>query len=336
MSRAFVVSVVLSCVSCKSDPAPAADKTDGKAHSGQSDADQAKAAPPSSSPAKAGPGLAGAVKDALGSAKTSRGATLIPAGATGLMGVDVAAFVKQPVYATLKSRLGNRQRTQLEAATRCGVGPDKWRTFVIGFDSKTRDMAMVVEATGLGTKATLQCLVKEIGTFTLSEDGKSMSDHTGGGIVLDDDTIAFATPPWMDPLQQRIDGKGKAAIEASLKTLVARADQSKPLWFAGLIPTAMSTMASGTLGSTATNVSGGVTLSKEAGLQLAVGVSDPKVAREQLQTQWNAAKGFATVSGIPQAVANSVEFGHTDAVVTASLSASYSDIEAMLNAFAPR
>ncbi len=285
--------------------------------------------------AKAGAGLAGVIGETLSGAKASTATRLIPEGATVLVGLDIAPFVQSPLFESLKTRLGRRQREQLEAATRCGVGPDRWRTFVIGFDPTTRDMAMVTEATGLGTKATLQCLADQIGTFTLSEDGKTMSDHTGGGIVVNDDAIAFATPTWMGPLQDRIDGKGTPASEGPLAPVLARADRSAPLWFAGLIPVRQRAMAMGMLGSEPSDVAGSLRGSDVVELRLSVAVPDPETATAQLKPQWNVLQGLVISNGVPKSVVDSVKFGQADGAMTVQVSASNSDIELLLTKFLP-
>ncbi len=333
----LAVSALVILGACKDDASAPAAKPSESAPQAQADAsDNAPATPPGQDDANSGSGLTGAVHNALGSAKASRATRLFSEDATVVVSVDVAAFVQQPLFESLRNRLGPRPRAQLDAATLCGVGPDKWRTFVIGVDPNSANMAMVTEAEGVGTKTALQCLAKEIGTFTLADDGKRLSDRTGGGIVLDDDAIAFATPAWMTTLADRIDGKSKAPTPGALDALLARTDATKPLWFAAVVPPMGRSMARGMLGSDPIDVTGSVSLAGKVGLQLAITVSDAKAAHMQLHSQWNAFKGLAMANGVPQAVADSVKLGQAGETVTVELSASYDDVETLLTKFMPR
>ncbi len=335
MLRIVAVSALVMVSSCKDETAATVDQSPAPAAKKADPAKDEPATAPDKGEAKTGPGLAGAVEKAVDDAKASQTTLLIPDVATVVAGADITAFVGHPLFESLETRLGSRPREQLQAATRCGVGPDKWRTFVIGIDPAGHDMAMVATAVGLGKKATLECLAKEIGTFTLSEDSKTMSDHTGGGIVLDDDAVAFATPAWMSPLRERIDGKGKAAADGPLKAVMDRTDSTKPLWFAGLVPVRQREMASGTLGSEPSDLAGHLDLAGQVALQLTVAVPDPKAAQQKLHMQWNLFKGMATGNGVPQAVADSVKFGQVDGAVSLELSASNADIENVLTKFFP-
>ncbi len=348
MLRALAVSAVLVIGACKdqaatsaggSSPAatPAEPAGDGDAPTlaeGRAGESEGKAVEPQGQPSEPG-GLASAVKDVLADVEPSKATLLIPEGATVVVGLDVSVFVSHPLFGTLERQLGRRQREQLEAATRCGVGPDKWRTFVIGIDLERRDMAMVTEAEGLGTKAKLQCLVREIGTFTLSADGKTMSDHTGGGIVIDDDAVAFATPAWMTPLADRIEGRGTAAVEGSLRAAWSRADPAAPLWFAGLVPARERQKVRAILGAEPSSVAGTVRVSESTQtLRVTLDVADPQTAQQQLQNQWNALEGFATSGGLPQAIADSVTIGEASGAVSVELRASNTDIETILTKIA--
>ena len=279
-------------------PAKAGDETDGKKKGGRAET----------------------VKQAVADAEPIEGLELIPSESLLVAGVDVAALVKLPIWAELRDSLGTRQREQMRAATDCGAGPDKWRTFVIGTDPTTRGMAMVVTVEGIGKKETLKCLEGALG-FELSPDGKTMSDHTGGGIVVDDDAIAFASTGWMRLLEARIEGKGSSVAEGSLSSAIKRSDPGKTLWVAGTLPPAQRTMAAAFLGKEPQDVAGWADLAAGLKVQLSVTVDDAKGVLSSLQLQWLAFRGGLESRGVPKGIVDSVTFSEKGGAVYVDVSA---------------
>ncbi|MEM7160724.1 MAG: hypothetical protein AAF799_48265 [Myxococcota bacterium] len=339
MLRPLFASALLLLGACKNDEA---DKTQSKTEAKAEVEPAAKDEPPAPSEAgeqsddepsvepRRGKGLTGAIGEVVGGVEPSKHALLIPDGATVLLGIDLSAVVSHPLLPILESRLRSRQREQLRAAKACGVGLSQGKTFVIGMDLMTRNVAMVVEAKGLGTRKTLQCMAKEIGNFTLSEDGKTLSDHTGGGIVLDDDAVAFASPAWMDPLRERIAGKGKAAVEGSAREAFARAKPSRPLWLAGEIPAYLGAMAAGVLGAQPSMVLVDAKLGETVDVEVAVQVPDPAATQRGLQEKWNALRGFAVSSGVPRTVSESLKISNDDEMVRIEVQATPDEIDQLL------
>ena len=304
----------------------------------QDQAATADATPPSSAPADPGPpdppgtadpepgrGLAETLALAMRGGGEVRGLDLILAGAVVVGGVDVATLVKLPIWGSLQTSLPSRERGFLEAGSTCGVPPQTWKSFVIGTDPVTRDMAMVATATGLGKAQTLQCLSASLG-FALQPDAKRMSDHTGGGIVLDDDSIAFATNGWMPLLEERVAGQGSKLADGKLAAVLARVDQSKALWFAGALPEDAQSTARMVLQANVHDVAGWADLAAGVKVHLSLAVDDGKGVRERLHEQWMSAKSMATSSGVPQGVADSVVFADKDDVVTIELAATEAEV----------
>lgn len=327
--RAWLLALVLSVVACKNGDETSSAASPPPAAAQTSDGESGRAAAPSDDDR----GLADAFRSAIGTAPSTGHGALIPEGATLLAGADVAALVQHPLWTSARDGLGSRQRTQLQAATDCGVGPDKWRSFVIGVETSSRNMAMVVEAVGIGRRSVLECLVEKIGTFTLAPDAKSMSDETGGGIVLSDDAIAFATPAWMNPLRARIAGNGRAAVTGILATPLGRTDLGAHLWFASTVPDEVQSYAMLTVGSTVPDVAGAATLSPDLALRVSIEVPDPASARTALQSQWDGFRSFATNGGVPDDVARSVKFVADDKRVVMTLSADQAELGQMLSKF---
>jgi hypothetical protein len=218
----------------------------------------------------------------------------------------------------------------MAAGDKCGVGSETWVSFVIGTEPTSRNMAMVATAKGLGKKESLRCLAAELG-FHLEPDAKTMSDHTGGGIVLDDDSIAFATTDWMPRLTDLVAGKGAKVADGSLAEVLARTDQTKTLWFAGSVPAEARMMARVALESSVYDVAGWADFGAGLEVKLSLRVDDAKVVRERLETQWRTAKGLATSSGVPQGVADSLKFSAKDAVVTAELAATEDEVRTIID-----
>ena len=295
---------------CGHDDKPSAPPADAESPPAEPTEDEPGAEPP----AKA-PGLAAKVDDAIGRAKASTSTMLIPSGVTLMIGVDIPAFIAKPYWRTIKDKLSSRPRRQLEAAERCEVGPDKWRAFVIGVEPVSQDMAMVVEAVGIGRHETLKCLQKEFGNFTLSEDGKEMSDATGGGIVLDDDRIAFATPALMQPLRDRIANEGQPAADGAMEAVLAKTDLKQPLWFSAIIPPTQAAMAAALLGGWPSDVTGELDLSEGVALHGRLSTTDPHAAKTKLEAQWRSIAPAVRAQGIPDAVVDSVAFSAGDGVL---------------------
>ena len=337
MLRALFGSALLLLAACKDDEAakadakaaaeaPATPSSDAKSE-GDTKADDEPDTGESTKSKKKRKGLTGAIGDVVGGIEPSKHTLLIPEGATFVAGVDIAAFAADPLLPVLQAQLGSRQQEQLRASMACGVGFPEGKTFVIGVDVTSRNMAMVVEAKGLGTRKVLECMAREIGNFTLSDDAKTLSDHTGGGIVLNDDAVAFASPAWMEPLRERIAGKGKAAVQGSLRGPLARTKPSQALWFAGEVPVSMQAMASGMLGAKPSVMAAHAKLGQRVAIEFVVEVPDPSATQRSLQEKWNAMRSFAVASGLPRTISDTVAIDNDDEVVRLQLEATASDIE---------
>lgn len=294
-ARLFVLSGLLA-FGCKDEEASKEDAPAASPATKEDSADDGGGAP--------GRGLAATFQDALSGKRKVTSLKLIPKGAVVLAGANVEELVSLPIWDKIEAGFGSRQREQMKAATKCGVGPDKWRRFVIGVAGGGNDMAMVVEAQGLGTRAVLDCLVAEIGTFELSEDGKRLSDFTGGGVVLGDDAIAFANPGWLPLVEKRIEGEGEAAVD-DIGPSLARAEQTKTLWFAGKAFDELKD-ASTMLGADIQDYSGWVDLRDGMSLKVSFAVPDPAKTRSELDAKWQGVKGM-TGDMLPSAVVDSVK-----------------------------
>jgi hypothetical protein len=254
-------------------------------------------------------------------------AKLIPDAATVIGGANVQAMMKSPLYDGNKEMLEKgEQKEMMEAAKECNLGPDTWKSVVFGVDPEGGDskMAVVLVATGLGKKENLECIAgkakeKNDGKepWTMEEkDGKlvlNIDDGEATGYVVNDDTLAVA-------------GKGKPAIENSLKDVLGRTDMSKAVWAAGVVPAAMAT------GPADGMKDGAMWVDMSSGLEISasIGVKDADTATskaEEFQKQYDQAKGMAGAFGIPAAVTDSVKIEAKDAAINVSAKASKEDLE---------
>ena len=267
-------------------------------------------------------------------------AKLIPDAATVVGGVNVESLMKSPLYTDNKEMLEKGdQKEAMEAAKACNLGPDTWKSVVMGADPAGGNdkIAMVLTATGLGKKENLECIAGKIkdkndgkAPWTIEEkDGKlvlNIDDGDATGYVVDDNTLAVAGKDWAGAVKELVDGKGKPAIENSLKDVIGRTDMSKSVWAAGIIP---ADMASGPADGM---TNGAMWMDMSSGLELmaSIGVKDADTAKskaDEFSKQFEQVKGMAGTVGIPQAVVDSVKIEAKDAAINVSAKASADDLK---------
>lgn len=277
-----------------------------------------------------------------GGGAAGEAAKLIPDAATVIGGVDLQAAMKSPLYTENKEKLeGGEGKEVLEAAKACNLGPDTWKSVVMGADPEGGDkkMAFVVTATGVGKKENLECIsgkIKEQNDgeepWTMEEkDGKLVLTIDGGdgtGYVVDENTIAVAGKDWAGAVKELVDGKGKAAIDNSLKDVLGRTDMKKTVWGAGIVPASMAT------GPADGMTSGAMWIDMSSGLELmaSIGMKDAESATkhaEDFNKQFEGVKGMAGPMGVPEGVIESVKIEAKDDAINVSAKASSDDLKAL-------
>jgi len=259
---------------------------------------------------------------------------LVPEAASIIAGLDLAAVVAGPSWAKTKESLDADAKQAIEVATKCKVGPETWKVAVIGADPTTESVAMVLGATGIGKKETLDCIHAEVKAkngqdpWTASADGKTLDMGDGAGHIVTDDMMVFASSSWGDAVKELTKGEGHAAADGALKSLVERTDAAKHVWFAGRLPPDISGMAALVIGSAAKDFSGWIDLSAGLELSVMVGVDDAATAKTTLETQWNENKAGAAAL-VPKSVIDSVKIGNKDGALTVTAKASAADVDAM-------
>lgn len=267
-------------------------------------------------------------------------AKLIPDAATVIGGANIQAMMKSPLYDGNKEMLEKgEQKEMMDAAKECNLGPDTWKSVVFGVDPEGGEdkVAVVFVATGLGKKENLECIANKAKEkndgkepWTMEEkDGKlvlTIDDGDATGYVVNDDTLAVAGNDWAGAVKELVDGKGKPAIENSLKDVLGRTDMSKAVWAAGVVPASMAT------GPADGMKDGAMWVDMSSGLEISasIGVKDADTATskaEEFQKQYDQAKGMAGAFGIPSAVTDSVKIEAKDAAINVSAKASKEDLE---------
>jgi hypothetical protein len=272
---------------------------------------------------------------------------LVPDSATFIGAVDIAALQKSDLWKDNKKYLEEGEAKEfLDAAKECNLGLDKWKSITFGVPSaalggldtgEPPPHVVVLSADGIGKKENLECVhgkAKEKSgeePWKMEEkDGKLVLDMDDGnelGLVVNDNMLAIVGKGWADAVRELIDGKGKAAVDNSLKDAVGTADTKKAIWFAGNLP---SEMLAGSPAEGAKTASGSLDFKK--GLAVALSVTfgssdDAKSKAEELQSQYDQVKGMAGAMGVPQSAADSVKIEAKGSAVNVSASLSDEDVK---------
>ncbi len=284
--------------------------------------------------------------DKGGDEKVAAGATVsdamkyIPDGANLLIGMDAAKIAASGMMKDNQDMLKQGEAGEMiEAADACKVGMTTWKYAVVGGNTdKDKEVVVVVSATGVGKKETLECIgtkVKEKNPeekFEIGEeDGRVVV--TGGEdgqklYAVSEDVIALVGADSQEAFKGLLGGTGKTAVDGSLKDVLAAVDQSKHLYF-GMVATAE--MQEGPTAGLK-HVTGSLDLS--AGLAIAASgeFSDAAKATElsdMANKQFGEMKGMAGMFGIPAGVVDSVKIEAKGAAVSVSASASEADMKAI-------
>ena len=269
---------------------------------------------------------------------------LVPDQATLIAGVNVKGLTDSKLYAEGQEQLRNGEAGKaLEAARECELGPDKFKGVYLGADPGTENLAMVVNAEGIGKEKQLTCIHDKLkaadgaSPWTVEErDGKKVLSMQGGamlGYVVSDDILAITSPGWDDAVKALIGGKGKPAVDNSLKDLYSRAPKDKHVWFAGNLPPQAKAGLAGTPGEKVQDVVGSLDFSNGLAINVAAGVEggaeQAKKLQQELQSQFDQFKGMGVVMGVPQGVVDSVKIGSESDSVTVQASISEAEMDAI-------
>lgn len=266
-------------------------------------------------------------------------AKLIPDGAQMMAGINVKALMTSTLYTENKEMMEQDEdaKEALAAMKECNLDPEKLDSAVIGADDKEHFVA-VITGEGIGVEANLQCIGDKIkeksgedAWVIEDKDGKKILNIDGGdafGHMVSDKMLAIADKEWDAKLVERIDGKGTAAVDGSLKDWYGKAPKDKHLWFAAVTPEA----AKGDLGPAgeAKGAWGGMDLSDGLAIEVAAAFENAEKATsvaEEAQKGFDEVKGMAGMIGIPSTVVDSVKIEAKDTDLTVSAKATKEELD---------
>ena len=157
-----------------------------------------------------------------------------------------------------------------------------------------------------------------------------MDNGEGTGYIVDGKTLVFASKAWEGAVKDLIDGKGKAATEGPNKDIVSRADQSKHIWAAGIVPADAAGAAKGGLGADAKDFSVSLDLADGMAFSAAVGLASADQAKDlkkKADEGLAALKGLAPMLGIPAKAIETLKVDTKDSMITVSASMSHDDVK---------
>jgi hypothetical protein len=273
---------------------------------------------------------------------SAAGGKLIPEQATIMGGIDVAGLMKTKHYSENKAMLeSQREWTEMSAAAKaCNLDPEKALSSIIfGTDGKA-NFAAVITGEGLGDEKNLTCIADKAKEknggktpFTIADDGGKkvlrMDGGEGTGYIVDGKTVVFASKGWEAAVKDLIDGKGKAAPDGPNKAIFARADQSKHLWAAGLIPGEVAGMAKA-MEADPKDFSVALDLADGMSFQAAVGLASADQAqavKKKADEGLAMVKGIAPMMGIPAKAIETLKIDVKDNQITVSASMSHDDVK---------
>ncbi len=271
---------------------------------------------------------------------------LIPADAALLAHVDIQRLARSPLWAANHSLMDAdpEVKKQLAALAACNMAFDGLRSLDIGVAADGMNFAIVATGTGIGKPENLQCLRARSDSkdWTLDAAGPNgrprlVADNSEAfGHSVDDDTMAFASKNWDASVLGLLTGTGTSVRDGLLKDVLAQADQSQAVWFAGNLPPQLAALATAAPGmqsmSGLKSIAGSLDLSAGLGLVLAFGLDNAERARTtlaQVQQQFASIKPAASLLGIPGTAVDKVSFSTRDAQVTMTASLTMEEINAM-------
>jgi hypothetical protein len=270
------------------------------------------------------------------------GSKLIPEQATIMGGIDIAGLMKTKHYTDNKGMLeSQREWTEMSAAAKaCNLDPEKaLGSILFGTDGKA-NFAAVITGEGLGDEKNLTCIADKAKEknggktpFTIADDGGKkvlrMDGGDGTGFIVDAKTVIFVSKSWEGAVKELMDGKGKPAIDGPNKAVFARADQSKHIWAAGLIPAEAAGMAKG-MGAEPKDFSISLDLADGMSFQAALGLASADQAtalKKKADEGLAMVKGLAPMMGIPAKALETLKIDTKDNQISVSASMSNDDVK---------
>ncbi|MBK7826511.1 hypothetical protein [Nannocystis sp.] len=228
-----------------------------------------------------------------------------------------------------------------DAAKACNLDPEKaLSSILIGTDGKANVVA-VLKGEGLGVEANLNCIAEKGKEKNGGKVPFTIADDGGKKILkMEGDKGIWLHRRRHDPgvrqrgVDRRGEGpdrrQGQAAIDGPDKDLFARADQSKHIWAAGLVPAELAGGAK-SVGAEPKDMSGSLDLSDGIAIKLAVGLASADQAKELKKKADEAMPGAkigAAMFGLAKAV-ETLKVDTKDNQITLEASLTNDDIKTL-------
>lgn len=273
--------------------------------------------------------------------KVTEGRELLPASLDVVGGIDLKGMVSSPLWAEVDKLLKTDPDASksMSALDRCGLGLASWHDVAMGANTGGGDdVVMVVEAKGLGSVKTLECVARELGTPLPKLSARKVDgcvdafdvDDGGSIIFVDADTLAFvSSAPLERAVVDRMKGKGKGALDSGLKWARSGLDLGKTMWFAVAVSKTMRSEI-GKFGPGLQRLGGTIDASKGLGLDIGLGYDTTTRAKEMkgtIETEIAPLKMMGPMLGVPSKVLNSIDIDRSGETVSMEMFASLKDLE---------
>mgnify|MGYP000039929481 CR=1 FL=1 len=267
---------------------------------------------------------------------------LIPGDATLLAHVDLQGLAASPLWSANKALLDAdpEVKKQLDALAACNMPMTGFKALDLGVGSDGVNVAVVVTGAGVGKPANITCLQDQLKgeNFRVEErGGAKLMVLEGGdahGYMVNDDTLAFVSKGWDTAVRNLMLGTGSSVRDGGLKDVLAQADQSKHVWFAGTVSPTLNKLTEAIPGgmSGLQSIAGSLDLTAGLALVMSFGMDNPDRANAtlaQVQKQFADVKPMAGMIGLPTAAVDRVSFDKKESAVTMTASLSMDEINTM-------
>jgi hypothetical protein len=270
---------------------------------------------------------------------------LIPGDATLLAHVDLQGLAASPLWSANKALMDAdpEVKKQLDALAACNMPLSGFKALDLGVDAQGINVAAVVTGAGVGKPANITCLQDQMKgeNFRVEERGGArlmvLEGGDAHGYMVNDDTLAFVSKGWDTPVRNLMIGQGNSVRDGGLKDVLAQADQSKHVWFAGTVSPQLSRLTDAIPGglSGLQSIAGSLDLTTGLALVMSFGMDNADRASAtlaQVQKQFAGVKPMAGMIGLPSAAVDRVQFDKKDNAVTMTASLSMDEIRTMRSA----
>lgn len=270
---------------------------------------------------------------------------LIPGDATLLAHVDLQGLAASPLWSANKALLDAdpEVKKQLDALAACNMPMTGFKALDLGVGADGVNVAVVVTGAGVGKPANISCLQDQLKgeNFRVEErGGTKLMVLEGGdahGYMVNDDTLAFVSKGWDTPVRNLMLGTGASVRDGGLKDVLAQADQSKHVWFAGTVSPQLSKLTDAIPGglSGLQSIAGSLDLTAGLALVMSFGMDNADRANNtlaQVKKQFADVKPMAGMLGVPSTAVDRVIFESKENAVTMTASLSMDEINNMRTA----